>query len=120
MKNLEKLKEIHKDLWEKAEKKFTNEKAKNRYFEALVLQRKAKQLEKELVIKENSKKRKRRTRALILFALAILKRMSKEEFKNTIKELKQDLLAKEQKQIIDYTKYLIEEFEKNDDKKLDK
>jgi len=103
--NFEELKETYPKLWQKACKEFQQEKARKKYFLALIEIKKAK-LEEQI---QKEKERKRRTRALILFASNIIRKLESEELKELIVLTRDDLKAKEGKQQLDYLPFLLAE-----------
>ena len=112
MTSLEALKEKYAELWEKAERKCQCEKARESYFLALVKLKRARQLEKAFKSHQKKQDRKRRTRALILFALFVLERCSDDLVLSLLKSCKNELVAKEGRQEVNYFNYLLEEYKR--------
>jgi len=114
-KDIEELKKTYPRLWQKACKKFKSEKGRERGFLALIEVEKAKL--RDLV--EREKERKRKNRALILWAKSLIKKLSSPELEGLIVLTKDELKAKEGKKIIDYLPFLIAEIrEQHTDFKL--
>ena len=107
-------------LWEKAQKKFSSPQAQKKYFRSLVEAQKAREIEKQVRAKEKARERRRRTRALILFALWVLKAMEKDGWGFSVPDSKGKyhvlearkfwrefrLIDKEGRYDVDYTPYL--------------
>jgi len=104
-KNIEELKQRFPKLWQKASKQFEDEDARKKAFLALVEFQKARI--KEQIAKE--KLRKKRTRALILWATGLIRELSPDEIGTLVKKTKRHLIAKEGKQTVDYSPYLLDE-----------
>jgi len=102
---LEELKQAYPRLWEKACREFEDEEARKKAFLALVELQKAKV--KEQITKE--KLRKKRTRALILFASALIRELDKQELRNLIQRIRKHLIAREGRREVDYLPFLVEE-----------
>jgi len=102
---IEELKQIYPREWEEACRKFQSEPARRKAFRALINFKKAK-LEDYM---EKEKERRRRTRALILFSSALIRKADPALIERLIKLTREELIAKEGKQEIDYLHYLIEE-----------
>jgi len=117
MAKLEELKAQYPQLWERATKRFSSPQAQVKYFRALVEAQKARELEKEIRAKERARDRRRRTRALILFAIQTLEWYARNGRAEQLRRALENnpLRGKEGKYEIDYTPYVLstlEEFEK--------
>ena len=93
------------ELWKRVCREFTSEKARVRALKSLVEMKKAKV--EEMV--EREKERKRRTRALILFASSLIRKLNDNELKQLIELTRDDLRAKEGKTELDYLPFLLQE-----------
>jgi len=113
-KKLETLQAEYPHLWEKAVQKYKYFQAQKNYFMALVQLEKAKKLNKEKRAKEKALKRRRRTRALILFALWELENLvangTAKDFVTYLQDAR-PIKGKEGKKEIDYTPYIVEALE---------
>lgn len=112
MTSLDALKERYQELWDKAERKCQCEKARESYFLALVKLKRARQLEKAFRSHQNKQDRKRRTRALILFALFTLEHCSEEVVLSLLRACRDKLVAREGRQEVNYFNYLFEEYKR--------
>ena len=114
--SFEELKEKYPQLWERVERKYQSQEAKRKAFLALVELEKSKEVEKRIRAKEQSKERKRRTRALILFGEFMIKYFIEQNWNiDTIKGMikrRGGLKGKEGNKEIDYSEYILKEFEK--------
>jgi len=102
---LEELKQTYPRLWQKASREFEDEDARKKAFLALVELQKAKV--KERIIRE--KLRKKRTRALILFATGLIRELDQNELKNLIQRIRKHLIAREGRSETDYLPFLLQE-----------
>jgi len=103
--NIEELKEIYPREWERACKKFSTEKARRKAFLAFVEMKKARVQD----YVEREKERRRRTRALILFSSALIRKADPALIERLLKLVRSELVAREGKQEVDYLPYFVEE-----------
>jgi len=103
--NFEELKQRFPKLWQKACREFEDEDARKKAFLAFVELQKAKV--KEQIAKE--KARKKRTRALILFATGLIRELDQNELKNLIRKTRRHLIAREGRSETDYLPFLLQE-----------
>lgn len=107
MKELEQLKQKYKKEWEEAQ-------GDEKLFMKVVKAKEALRKAKEKIKAKAEEERKRRTRALILLASMIIeKEPERIEFFVKYNKIK----AKEGKEEVDYTKYILEEVQKAKEKK---
>ena len=120
--NLQKLIEKHPLLWQKICEKYQDEEVRKNAFLAQIYRKIAK--EKEMKIRELE--RKRRTRALIIFAGEILEKLATGKLKIAIRDGENykllkfeklleelNLMKKERGKEIDYTPYILKEYRKH-------
>jgi len=106
---IQKLKELHPDIWLKAQKKFPDPTQAEKYFVLKIREKKIKAKTKLFEAQNNQKERKRRTRALILLALAFLEYLIQNQKEHHLNYFKDKLQAKEGRSIIDYFPYILKE-----------
>jgi len=102
---LEELKQIYPKEWEKACRKFQSEPARKKAFLAFIEMKKARV--QDYVEKE--KERRRRTRALILFSSALIRKADQVLIQKLLKLVRSELVARERKQEVDYLEYFLKE-----------
>jgi len=106
---IEKLKELHPELWLKAQKKFSDTTQAEKFFLLKVKEKKLREKTKLFESTYNHRERKRRTRALILLAISFLEHLIKNNKENSIYYFQGKLHAKEGRAVIDYFPYILQE-----------
>ncbi len=104
-KSLQELKELYPKLWEKAQKKYSHPTAQAKWFRAQVLLKESRIWE----LQEEERERKRRTRALILFASSLIRKLHVNDLERLISLARPDLIAKERGKELDYLPFLEKE-----------
>jgi len=120
--NLQKLIEKYPETWAKIREKYQDEKVRKNAFLAEIYKKIAKQKEKEI----REIERKRRTRALIIFAGEIIEKVATGELKFAKKEGESyklvkfervlellDLTKRERGKEVDYAPYVLEEYRRH-------
>ena len=120
--NLQKLIEKYPETWAKIREKYQDEEVRKNAFLAEIYKKIAKEKEREI----RELERKRRTRALIIFAGELIEKLAMKDLKVAIRENESyklikfeklleelDLTKKERGKEIDYAPYLLREYRKH-------